>query len=384
MVKVFKKATSQSTIAQAREIALQSLRACYEQDGIIAGQHHFTDYWGRDGYFAALGSLAVGDNEIVQKMVRLFFRHQRKDGLIPYRLMRGPITLGKYLGKPKFFKFPRPTYRLRNFGTEVLDGTTLTLLMYALLGLKKWPEAKRYISQVEKALIYLESRERHGLLWDGVMAEWNDTMYKWGNLLYSNIIYWKMLERLAAYYRVINNPNWKILDQKQRAVAQALRAELWNGKFFADWRGFHRHDYYYPFGNCLAIAWGLTTPEETESILAKTKTVEIKFTLESNDPKYPWWRVHLLNHISGTGDYQNKGMLWWAPAPIYVEALITAGKLEEAKKQLQKMAEKIVEDGTIYECYERSGKPAKRLLYKTEEPFAWAAGLLVSAFEKFK
>ncbi|HEX9817455.1 MAG TPA: hypothetical protein VGA89_00980 [Patescibacteria group bacterium] len=38
----------------------------------------------------------------------------------------------------------------------------------------------------------------------------------------------------------------------------------------------------------------------------------------------------------------------------------------------------------IYECYERNGQPMKRWLYRSEKPFAWAAGIIVSAFDQYQ
>ena len=370
-------------INQAKKIALQDLRACYEPLGIVAGRHHFTDYWARDGFFAALGSLAVGDQKIVQQMVELFLNYQRDDGLIPYRIMRGPVTIGKYFGKPKFYKTPRPTYRLRNFGPEVLDGTTLCLLLFTKLSFQGWHKTKKYLPQIKKALQFLETKEKHGLLWDGVMAEWNDVTWKWGNLLYSNVIYWKALQELANYYQKIKHPDRQKLENKHQQIAQALRERLWNGEFFADWHDYQRQDYFYSFGNCLAIAWELTNQSETESILAKCETVKIHFTLDTNHPKYPWWRVDLINHLGGVKDYQNKGILWWHPANAYLKALLIAGKKQQASEQVTKMAEEILNNG-IYECYERNGRPVKRLLYQSEKPFAWSAGMIVDAFDQYQ
>lgn len=111
-----------SLISRARTIAINNLRACYSSSGILAGQHHFTDYWARDGFFAAFGSMSIGDFEIVEKMAETFFSFQRQDGLIPYRIMTGPVTIGKYFGSGKKWAILKPTYKLRGYGPEVLDG----------------------------------------------------------------------------------------------------------------------------------------------------------------------------------------------------------------------------------------------------------------------
>lgn len=360
-----------ATHDQAIKIATESLRACYEKNGIIAGPHHFTDYWARDGYFAALGSLSIGDNEIVSKMLDLFFSHQRGDGLIPYRIMRGPLSLAKYFGRPSFYKSPKPTYRLRGIGQPVLDGTTLTVLFAALLG------RKSKLTQIKSALEYLKTKERHGLLWDGPMGEWNDAVWKWGNLLYSNIIYWYMYDRLANWTKTIDPTLSTALSTKSTQIAHDLRSRLWTGGYFADWHDYKRQDYFYPFGNCLAIAWGFTTEAESSAILKKCQTVRSNFSLETNTPKYPWWRVDLFQRLAGMSDYQNHGILWWQPVTTYLKALRLTNHKDEVKTIEDQIIKRIITDQTVSECYERSGQPVKRAIYTSEHPFAWASGLIL-------
>lgn len=360
-----------SKLAEAKTIALASLRACYSKDGIIAGPHHFTDYWARDGFFAAFGSLAVGDLHIVEAMLALFFSYQRPDGLIPYRIMRGPISLGKYLGKPKFYQHPHATYKLRGIGQPIYDGTTLSLLFAALT------KNPKYLPQIKKGLIYLSSREKNGLLWDGPMAEWNDAVWKYGNLLYSNVIYWYMYDRLADWLKVIDPTFSTALSSKANGIADSLRSRLWNGKYFADWHDYKRQDYFYPFGNSLAITWGLTTKTEANSIFEQCSIVQHGFTLETNSPQYPWWRTDLAQRLIGMPDYQNQGILWWQPITSYLTALKSSGRNTEYSRLSQIVINKIIQDQEIYECYERDGTPVKRWLYTSEHPFAWTSGMIL-------
>ncbi|KKU46196.1 MAG: hypothetical protein UX62_C0017G0016 [Microgenomates group bacterium GW2011_GWA2_46_7] len=363
-----------SILDQATRVAATSLRACYRSHGIVAGNHHFTDYWARDGYFAALGALTIGDQEIVSKMVKLFFSYQKPSGQLPYRVMNGPmLSLSKYLGHPTYYKAPHPTYHLRGFGQPIFDGTTLSVLFAALL------HETQYLPQIKLALKYLESREKHGLLWDGPMAEWNDAVWKWGNLLYSNIIYWYVYDQLARWQSKSNSPWSTLLSTKRDEIADSLRSRLWNGQFFADWHDYKRQDYFYPFGNCLAIAWGLTTKAETASILNECLHLAHDFTLETNSPKYPWWRIDPLHHLAGMGDYQNQHLLWWQPVSSYLAALYQSNQLDTAQLVAKQIQHKITRDQTIYEVYTRDGQPVKRFNYTAEHPFAWASGMILWA-----
>lgn len=360
-----------SGLDKALNIATTSLRACYLSPAIVAGPHHFTDYWARDAYFGAFGSLSLGDTKIIDDTISLFFSYQRLDGLIPYRIMRGPISLAKYFGKPKLYRNPKPTYRLRGFGSEVLDGTTLTVLFAAIT------KRTMYMSKITKALDYLETKERHGLLWDGPMAEWNDAVWKYGNLLYSNVIYWYMYDQLTQWSNDFDPILSKKYKEKTELIAIALRKHLWNGNYFSDWHDYKRQDYFYPFGNCLAIAWGLTTKSESTLILATCSKHTQSFTLETNSPHYPWWRVDFLQRLAGMADYQNHGILWWQPITTYLVALKKMEYLPLVKKVTNQIAQRIIADNQVFECHERNGSPVNRTLYRAEHPFAWAAGLII-------
>ncbi len=368
-----KKRTHISSFDLAIKHASTSLRACYTDQGIVAGPHHFTDCWARDSFFASLGALELGDQEVVAKMVQLFFTYQRDDGMLPYRIMRGPVTLGKYLGKPKFYKQPKATFRLRDLGQEILDGTTLALLFAAKI------QQKNLLPQIKKALNYLSKKEKHGLLWDGPMAEWNDAVWKFGNLLYSNVIYWKMYQELSVFVAEIDLPWSKQLSEKARAIAQAMRQRLWNGQYFADWHDWKRRDHFYPFGNCLAVIWGLTNKDETDSILTACAKIYSGPFLPTNLPRYPWYRIDFLQRLAGMADYQNNGIVWWQPITAYIKALRLTGQVQRAEQLFIPLAKKITDDEVIHECYESTLEPVRRKLYTAEHPFAWASGMIIWA-----
>ncbi len=349
-------------------VAEKDLKACFWKQGIVAGNHHFTDYWARDGFFAALGALAIDEVEIVEKTVKLFFGHQRDDGLIPYRIMNGPVTLGKYFGRPKHYQNPKPTYRLRGWGPEIMDGATMTLWLWGELKLRG-KKMDQYQEQVKKALVYIRTRESQGLLGDGIMSEWNDAVYKFGNLLYSNIIYYQCLKRVGQ-------------TNKALEIGRQIRQKLWNGRFLADWVDYKRQDYLNSFGNLLAIVFGLTTTKESESIMREIEKIRVGFTFETKFPIYPWWRIDILNHLTGTADYQNQGILWWQPAIAYLAASKKMGNKKQYDQQLRLIEKQVKKYDGFHECYERTGKPVKRFLYQAEYPFAWASGMFLWACTK--
>ena len=56
---------------------------------------------------------------------------------------------------------------------------------------------------------------------------------------------------------------------------------------------------------------------------------------------------------------------------------------KEAEELLNKISNKIVEYENVYEVYYKE-KPVNKLLFKSEAPFAWSAGLFVFAYNHLK
>ena len=80
-------------------------------------------------------------------------------------------------------------------------------------------------------------------------------------------------------------------------------------------------------------------------------------------------------------DYHN-GILWLQPGILYAIALKKTGKTQEARRVLMRIAHQIVKYQGVFEIYEKSGAPVRRFLYRSEEPFAWSAGLYVWAYHR--
>ena len=81
-------------------------------------------------------------------------------------------------------------------------------------------------------------------------------------------------------------------------------------------------------------------------------------------------------------DYHN-GLIWFWVCCIASIALYKNDFKAEALDLFKVMAKKITRDNTMYEVYEpKKGKAVKRLFYKSEQGFAWSAGLFVWAYQE--
>lgn len=335
-------------IDKAKQIATDALRACRTGVGFTAGAHHFVDLWARDSLFATFGA-NLADSK---KTLDTFFQYQRPDGLIPYRILLSPTTIGKYFGKPRYFRTPKPDFRSHQSGGLVLDGGLMTVIAARRFG-------STYEKQIHHVLLWYKKGFGDGLLREWFLCEWADAVMKIGKTLYTNVLYWKATE--------------------DKNIAKKVHESFWNGTYFADWVDYKRQDYFAAHPNMLAIIFGLATRSQAKSILSfAEKYCWNGWTLVSNYPMYPFWRIPLQNYLVGLPDYHN-GCLWLQPGILYAIALHKVDQKQKALRVLEYIARKIVEHNGVHEVYEKNGQPLRRLFYRSEEPFAWSAGLFLWA-----
>lgn len=353
----------------AKKIAYRDLLACNTPIGLTAGAHHFVDLWARDSLFATFGLSDKKDFPVMKKTIETFLAYQREDGLIPYRVRRSAVSIGKYFGQPSVLQTPQADFRSYQSGGLVPDGGLMTVIAAAAYVRKSGDRKFRlaYDGRIHRVLKWYGDHYNDGLITEWFQCEWADGVLKSGNTLYTNILYWKALGDMKLFGR-------------QKHIGDLIRKAFWNGNFFADWVDWKRQDYFAAHPNMLAIIFGLATHEESADILNFAKEhCWNGWALEENYPAYPWWRIPLLHTLAGMGDYHNRGCIWLQPTILYAVALRRLGETNESKKVLAQVAKKIVEYHGVYEIYEKNGMPVRRLFYHSEQPFAWSAGLYLWA-----
>jgi len=231
-----------------------------------------------------------------------------------------------------------------------------------------------------KAIDWYDTRTRDGLIGEWFLSEWADAVMKVGQTLYTNSLYYAALDAMVSLARFSRDTqNVTRYSARRDAVSQAIHHTLWNGRYFSDWHDYARHEYLSTHQNLLAVYFGLTSQIEAVSIIDQIHThVNCDWTIASNTPLYPWWRIPIQNHILGMADYHN-GCRWLQPGILYAIALFRTGKRIEARRQLQRIAEFICRHGGVYEVYEQDGTPLRRSVYKSEHSFAWSSGLFLLA-----
>jgi len=378
-------------LAKALQIAKENLRVCYDELGIVAGRGHYDDYWTRDAAFGCLGALELGDYPIVEKHLTLLTSLQRKDGMIPFLVRR-------YLpGLPLLnLKIPiKPQGKFRShkalYLSEVIDSNPYFVIVFSKL-LEKTNDQKlleKYLPNLESVLRWcLKKMEpSESLAHEGLIAGWNDGIYKTGKTLITNVLFCKAFrnwENICSEHQVKLQPEFTGIAEK---IKTAIQNEFWNGNYFSDWIDYKRHDHFDSNANFLAILWDIATTEQAEKIIEfALKNLVDKPFVKTVYPPYPWHRVETFNRLVGMADYINgKGMHWPEPTCLFILCLNKIGKQKLAEEFLTDLAKIIVKHNGVYEVYDKPKKePVRRLNYRAEFPYARGTALFILAHNQFQ
>ena len=374
-------------ILKAKNLVLADLRSCYKDEGILASEVNFTDFWARDTFWASLGLINSGkDLEKVRSSLELFLRYQRKDGKIPRKICLDYNGL-KYLGIKIRRKNPRPIYTSPIKAFFSMDDNLLLVIALSEYIKKTKDEkfAEKYFSQIEKALEFYQNNNlvRNELLYEIGLGNWMDTIFKKGFVLYTNCLWQKAVQELEEVAKEFNfSVNFHL--PKSQEIFAKIQKFFWLEKenFFTDSvSGKGKQQKYFDLaGNVLAILFEIADEKQAELILEKIETIKSKEDIfyPTVYPRYPFWKINPLTFLFGIQNYQNGNSWSWIEILLAVSK-IKNGKSEEAKETLENISGIILENGHIHETYFLDGRPFDHLLWKSAVPFAWSAGLFLWA-----
>jgi len=377
-----------SVISKAIEIAKRDLRSCYAEKGILTGSRGV--YWSWDSFYASLGALEIGDFDIVKKNLSLYLNYQRESGNIPKRVAH-PLYPLRYLGFPikELPQKQKPNYMSPYFtGTSISQCPVFIIAFYEYV--TKSGDFKYLESNFNKLLNMVSFLGDHsyksGLLKESVGGGWAESVLKRGAIAYSNMNYVKSLENMADMARMLKKEEEeKHLTAKAEKVKKAVNKILWDekdGGFYSDWVGRARHHYFVSDGNLLAILWGVASEAQSKKI-----DINLDKLLQKDDlplpltySRYYFWRIYFTNILAGIKDY-HVGFSWLWLGSLAAVAKQMLGQHEEAKKILESISKAIIQYGSVFEIYDK-GRPVSTLFYKSEKPWAWAAGIFIYSCKK--
>lgn len=384
--------------AHALFIAADNLRSAIEarhtgdrkhKDVLHAGYRNFRESWARDFSFASYGLLALKEFKVVKDTLEAFLEYQTPDGQLPVKLhSMGVVTrfMHSLLGREQSVDIPlRPKY-LSGHGSPSLDGQCLMVI--ATLHYARIAEDEAFLNThwdaLAKAVTWTEGSVKEiadGLLTQGAFADWADSIGRNGRVLYTNVVYWKALLEMAEAAKQLELPDEiDHYTKKAEKVAASIESHLWRpalGYYAAS----EALDQLSSSGNLLAVAWGLASDEQANSILDAliVNGMASPVPTKAAYPGYPPRLIALENRLGGVPNYHTDAAWLWIGA-WHVIALARRGRLDQAHGILSRIADVIVRDGQVHEVYDTSGWPLSSFWYKSEAPLSWNAGMVVYAY----
>jgi glycogen debranching enzyme len=357
---------------EAIGIALRDLRACYGERGIFAGLHQFKDYWARDSFFASLGALAAGDKEIVRKNIGLFLEAEKR-GQLPLRVGRKmhEVLLG--------YKDRRPIYTTDKNEHHSTDQNSLFIILlseYVKIDGAAIVEKNR--DKIKRIMDWNFTQDKDGdlLIEELPYCSWADSIFKKGKVLYTNVCHLHAMRCMAEF-------GFSEYRQKHAKAKQLLNELFWSGEHYQDWIDGEKHyNYFSTDGNMLAVLWGIADKVKAKHIEEASHIFDVHdVPSRCVHPEYPKKYAYFPLRLLGLGDYHN-GLSWIWLGSINALAKHRIGMKSEAKELMEKIGVLIEKFGMVYEVYGKDGRPVKRLIYRSERPFAWSSGLFVYAYKE--
>ena len=370
-------------IKKALNIASRDLRACYGRQGIYAGLHHFKNYWARDSSFASLGSLELEDYEIVKNNLILYLNNITKFGQLPFRV--GPNMVLNYFGLDKK---RTPRYHNDKGDKKTIDQNSLLIISFYNY-IKKTNDfefLKKYIHRIESALMWNFKCDinKDLLLEEHEYCNWADSIKKKGSVLFTNVCHCHAVCCVSKLFKQLNN---KTKQQKyleiHKKIKDKINHDFWSGEHYIDWiDNKKQYNYFSTDGNILAIIWDIASQDKAKHIEEASHIFDInEIPSQCVHPNYPNKYISTKMQFMGLGDYHN-GLSWLWLGCINALAKDKIGMKKESVLLLEKISDIIIKFDSVYEVYDKTGKPVNRLIYKSEHPFAWSAGLFVYVVSK--
>jgi glycogen debranching enzyme len=308
-----------------------------------ADKRGYTAIFGRDAAVCAIGMALSGDKVLERAAavgLHTLAQHQAPNGQIA-----------------KFVDLHRQEADFWYLGC--IDSTLWWLIALALLD-RRLPSGalrRRYAGQVKLATQWLLAQEhqRFFLLQQNEASDWADIMPRSGFVLYTNTLWYfvKRLYGIAHAPQTLGNFNG-LFHPFSAGLAEYRRARLLNDYVLQ--RGRNR-DLYLSFvnfsffgeegdvfGNVLAVLLGLADGP------ASTRTLDALAKARVNDP-YPvravtrpiqqnnsLWRPYMARHRQNFIWQYHNGGIWPMVGGFWIAALVSAGRLEQARVELTKLA----------------------------------------------
>jgi GH15 family glucan-1,4-alpha-glucosidase len=353
-----------------------------------AGYRNFCESWARDFGFAAYGLLALEEYQTVKDTLEAFFWHQTSQGQLPVKLQSLNVVT-RFMHSLLRREQPldgslKPKY-ITGHRTPSLDGQAL-LVIAACNYIQKTGDhdfAHEYWQALQRSLQWLKTHARPSdkRLHQRAYADWADSVSRQGAILYTNVVYWKAMQEMAALAAILGREH---RSESYRQTSEQLKKSIRRNYWRTDLGYFTTSDEMPNLcsaGNLLAIAWGLVDEDQANAILNAIQSARMAEPVPTQAayPAYLKTNIAIENKLAGLTDYHSNSAWLWIGAWHGI-ALAHLGRLEETESLMSRISEIIVKDGQVHEVYGQDDGPLSSFWYTSESPLTWSAGMVVYAF----
>jgi len=357
-------------VERAYEEAKEVIRKCSHKAGLFAssGKIAYDAIWARDSIISFLGASLIPEfKEVFKKNLETLAINQGKKGQIPNCVD----------------KFSR---RKPHVDFQTID-SSLWFIIGCYLYKERYKDKKFFIKikkNINSALNWLSYQDigENCLLGQLPTTDWQDAFpHKYGYTINTH----------ALYYKILN-----LIGEKKKAekikflINEDKEHKLWEKDFYLAYRWKNHGKYkeignwFDSLGNLLAIVFGLASEKQGKKIISyiKKNKIDLPYPIKSIWPPIKkssiYWQDY-FNDCDAREPYQylNAGV-WTYIGGFYILSLIKLREIEEAKKQLTKLAEANLKGNFPEWLHGKTGKPSKG---KNQ---AWNAGMYILAYESLK
>jgi glycogen debranching enzyme len=340
----------QSLLDACHAQSVDLLKRNLTPDGILAAsptlqadKRGYTAIFGRDAAVCALGMMLSGDKSLAGAAaagLHTLAEHQAPNGQIA-----------------KFVDVQRQEADFWYLGC--IDSTLWWLIALAFLDHHRSPGGllRQYAKRVKLAIQWLLAQEhqRFYLLQQNEASDWADIMPRSGFVLYTNALWYfvKRLFRIGHATETRENFNG-LFHPFSSGLAEYRRARLLNNYVLQQRRNSNLYLSFVNFsffgeegdvfGNVLAVLLGLADST------ARTRTLDALTKAHVGDPytvrvvtrpikrSNSLWRPYMARHRQNFIWQYHNGGIWPMVGGFWVASLVAAGRAEQAKAELIKLA----------------------------------------------
>jgi Alkaline and neutral invertase len=319
--------------------------------GDRAQRRGYSAIFGRDAAICAIGMALSGDPVLERAAAAgldTLAEHQAANGQIP--------------------KFVEPASRASRRGSRAsrgdywylgcIDSTLWWLLARDFLARRSAARRPRRSRQTERALQWLLAQEhqRFYLLQQNEASDWADIMPRSGFVLYSNALWYAVKRRYGLDHARDTRENFNSLFHPFSAgLARYRRARLLNEYVL---RRARNRDLYLSFvnfsffgeegdvfGNLLALLCGLADPAASRRTLRAlqrarvSRRYPVRVVTRPIRRRSALWRPYMARHRQNEVWQYHNGGIWPMVGGFWVAALAAAGRLPQARLELEKLAQ---------------------------------------------